>query len=218
MARRLSWCISNVPVECAVETYGPNAPVFSRDAVADSLIKSLTVTGGPTCGAIVGAAFADFMVEGEPQATTPARDSITPHMGAHITGDGYDVVFIATSTGTGREMVLTILHEAAYHEGYESHWAADAAAAACLQDEEEDDPGPGDPGTTETCTDVEHPPLTATIPVFVPTGDCGDNSVEADSCENGICTGYRLNICPGRWVDQEVVLREGYTERVCTSN
>ncbi len=117
-------------------------------------------------------------------------------------------------------MLITVLHEAAHHvDTTYTHEQAEWAAELCLKDEEEDDdPGTGDPGTKETCTDVEHPPLTTSVPVFIPTEDCGENSVEADSCENGICTGYRLNICPGRWVDQVVVLRKGYTERVCTSN
>ncbi|MDE0659758.1 MAG: hypothetical protein OXI79_08945 [Gammaproteobacteria bacterium] len=89
------------------------------------------------------------------------------------------------------------------------------------EEDEDDDPNGGeDPGTTETCEDVEHPALTTTVPVWVVPDTCGDNQAEADSCdfETKICTGMRLHICPGKWVDQVVVLREAYKERVCTSN
>ena len=105
-----SWCTSSNTSECAVETYGPNAPLFSRTDAAKKLIDSRTVTSGSTCSAIVGAAFADFMIEGEAQAQTPDGNAIVPHVGAHITGEGFDIVFIATSLGSGEEMDLPRFH------------------------------------------------------------------------------------------------------------
>ncbi len=87
-------------------------------------------------------------------------------------------------------------------------------------EEEEDEPGGEDPGTTETCTDIKHPPLTTTVPVWIPPGNCPDSQTEATSCDfdTGFCPGMHVRTCPGRWVDQVVVLRKAYTERVCTSN
>lgn len=86
-------------------------------------------------------------------------------------------------------------------------------------EEDEDDPGGGGETPTVTCTDVEHSPVTTMVPVWVVPGTCGETETQS-SCdfETEICTGIRVYVCPGRWVDQEVVLREGYTERVCTTN
>lgn len=165
----LSLCASAVPDECGVELYGPNANPFSRYDEARELIDDRTVTGGETCPAIVGAAFADWMIEGEPQPANHAGDSIPYHVGAHITGVGPDLVFIASSVA-GEEMLTTILHEAAHHEGEDDHELAEYAARNCLQDDDDDD-NPG--GGSMTCTDETYT-YTEWEPVYA--------EIEAGSC------------------------------------
>ena len=122
------------------------------------------------------------------------------------------------------QMLKTLLHEGwhwAHKETVEGTKAKKAERCAWLPLEEDDDePGEGGGESTETCEDVWRPALTTTVPVWVVPTDCNDNEDEAETCdfETGICTGMRLHVCPGKWVDQVVVLRDGYMERVCTSN
>ena len=122
------------------------------------------------------------------------------------------------------QMLKTLLHEGwhwAHKETVEGTKAKRAESCAWIPLEEDDDePGEGGGEPTETCEDVWRPALTTTVPVWVVPTDCNDNEDEAETCDfgTGICTGMRLHVCPGKWVDQVVVLREAYKERVCTSN
>lgn len=157
---------------------------------------------------------------------------------------------IVSVTGSPDDDRVTITHEAQHWAGFGEPAETDeevtalenairVAAAGCItflrEEEEEDDDEPGgggdDPngGGEETCTD--YPPVTTTVPVWIPPGNC-PSSDEAEGCdfENGLgpvapggppggvvtCGLDGITICPGRWGDQEVVLVKGY--RVCTSN
>ncbi len=204
-----SWCTSSIPAECAVETYGPEAPVFSRNEEAEKLIDSRTVTSGSTCQKIVGAAFADFKIEGEAQEETPDGNAIVPHDGAHITGDGYDVVFIATSLGSGEDMLVTILHEAAHHADYESHSAAELAARLCLQDEEDDDEPTGNPVTPPepVCTEklVKETYIEYELEETVVGDVCFPwSAVGADFCTNDLVHKEWVPVEKVRWVTKTV--------------
>ena len=159
----------------------------------------------------------------------------TANLAGEYFGDE-DVIVVAMSVALGGGGFGTLIHEAWHrstgqddddikalnarlgedHDGRTLESCHDEA-----REEDEDDPGGGDPGTTETCEDVEVPPLTTTVPVWIPPGNC-PGQPEAEECDwdtgPTLCTGMVVRVCPGRWVDQIVVLREGYTERVCTSN
>lgn len=79
-----SWCSPGTPMECAVETYGPTANILSRRDAVQTMIDNSAITSGGTCDAIVGAAFADLMIEGEPLEQTRAGTPIPDHVGAHF--------------------------------------------------------------------------------------------------------------------------------------
>ncbi|MYA44557.1 MAG: hypothetical protein F4Z31_22760 [Gemmatimonadetes bacterium] len=139
--------------------------------------------------------------------------------------DGPAILFHSELLPFKHDLLTTALHEAAHYAGIghdDTFSNADAEKCAKIPVNEEDDDEPGEGGgeSTETCEDVWRPALTTTVPVWVVPTDCNDNEDEAETCdfETGICTGMRLHVCPGKWVDQVVVLRDGYMERVCTSN
>ena len=159
----------------------------------------------------------------------------TPNLAGEYFGDE-DVIVIGAFIAQSSSGFGTLIHEAWHRSTGEDDAAIEALNARLGEDydgrtleschdeareEDEDDPGGGDPGTTETCEDVWVPPLTTTVPVWVPPGNCPDSVTEPEECDFGtaVCTGnLSVHVCPGRWVDQIVVLRDGYTERVCTSN
>lgn len=205
-----------------METYGPNADLFSREDDAQELIDARAVTTGETRPAIVNAAFADFMVEGEAQDSTPDGNPIVPHDGAHITGIGTDVVFIAASL-SGEAMLVTILHEAAHHVGHENHITAELAAQNCLREEEDDDePGGGEETPQVTCTETSVWVEPVTVEVWVKPESTqleGGPGYHSDLGEIPAVPipGITVSVSSGYWAT--ITIQEGYwlTVRECTS-
>lgn len=134
-----------------------------------------------------------------------------------------------------------LLHEVIHHRlGDDENMVLDSVAAFeanCVKQNKPERPkgstggggGGGGGGGEETCTD--YPPVTTTVPVWIPPGNCpGGDEGEGCDFENGLgsvapggppggvvtCGLDGITVCPGRWVDQEVVLAEGY--RACLTN
>ena len=218
-AQHAAHCTSNTSLGCA-EEYFDNLVAFDAWDEAEAIVNDDSRwVDSEDCNAIRQNAFADLITSGNLRVTTPAGDSIDQTMtGAHITVTNHVIALLAGMSGD--VLIISLGHEVAHHLRHDDP-EAELLILLCLKEEEEDDPGGGDPGTTETCEDVWVPPLTTTVPVFIPAGNCPDSVTEPEECDFGtaVCTGnLSVHVCPGRWVDQIVVLRDGYTERVCTSN
>lgn len=173
---------------------------YTREALAEADIQA-----GLGTGSLVGEYFGD-------------EDVIVVSLWQSIGGVGFGtLIHEAWHRGTGEDDAAINELNAKLDTLYNGRTLESCHDEA--REEEDDEPGGGDPGTTETCTDVEVPPLTTTVPVWIPAGNCpGEPEAEECDFEAALCTGMVVRVCPGRWVNQIVVLREGYTERVCTSN
>ena len=166
---------------------------------------------------------ADALWTGILDPAAVAVDVIGAHHPKHA------ILFHAEMLIFSRDALATALHEAAHHVGIDHDDAFssdDAENCAEIQNEEEDDPDPGggNTGTTETCTETLKWVPPETDEEFVkPESSTLERGGTVPSPE-GVTPTYRLPTLvvggdsKGEWV--EVVVKKGYWETVkeCTLN